>query len=386
MIVSPSESPRRGMTLVDPISVLGGLVVLATLLLPAVGQSREAARRSQCFNNLKQQGLAMHNYEATFKRFPPAMFTTGDTSELTSYRGATTADQLAATDAGFGTTWAVSILPFLDELALWEQVDTRRRLEDQTDFTQTHVESYWCPAAGDPTQTIGTDAKDTLPPGVAYARGSYGINLGGGNAHPIGPGADGDRNGPWGMIELAGKGSRRSLNRGLGTSPQSPENLNSQTLRYRDVLDGTSNTVLIGELRTDARSSTDSRGAWARGMGAVVSAFTRGKPADGMSGIATPNAPTIDRTDPANPKLSIHADCPVFAASHDGEISEQVSAATCDGFGEDAGGGTAIRSHHEGGANTGFADGAARFLSESIDPLTYRAIMTSVGREVVDDF
>ena len=377
------SSSRRGMTLFDPLSVVAGMAVLAAILLPAVQQSREAARRSQCKNNIKQQALGLWNYHDTWLQFPPAMFTRGDTSTIDDYRGPTTDAALQAGDGGFTTTWQVSILPFVDQRPVYNQIDWNRRLVEQPDVTAAMIETYMCPSAGGPTRTIGSDAKDTPPPGAVYARSDYGLNLGGGNANPIGPAGEGSRNGPYGRVSFGDTLPQRRANRGMGMSPQSRTNLNSLALTERDIKDGTSNTILIGELRTDTRDSADSRGAWARGMGAIVSAFTRGKPSDGLAGVAPPNAPTIDRTDPANPKLSIHADCPIFAAAREGELTEQVTAAACAGFGEDAAGGVGIRSQHVGGAQVGLADGTAFYFSEAMDPLTFLAMMTSIGDEDV---
>ena len=383
MSLHPSRPPRprhvrRGLILAEPFIAAAVAVALAAIFVPAVLQSREAARRTECKYNLKSLGLAVANYHDLFGVYPPAMNSVGDTSQWSTYRGATTAAELAATEAGFGTTWTIGLLPYTDDRKLYEQVDFGRRLEDQPDVTRTHLTLLRCPSAGEPTMMIGSEANDTLPPGVAYARGNYGMNLGGGNANPIGPEIGTGRNGPFGQTVL-GVDNRKSLNIGMGTSPQSRANFESLNISARSVIDGTESCILFGELLTDARDSTDSRGAWARGMGAIVSAYTRGKPSDGVAGIATPNASTIDRTDPAAPKLSIHADCPVFAASREGDPVDQITATSCPGFGENDGGGVAMRSRHPGGVNVCMASGKVFFLSEAIDPQVYRAMMTSAG-------
>jgi prepilin-type N-terminal cleavage/methylation domain-containing protein len=71
-------SPKRGFTLIELLVVIAIIAILIALLLPAVQQAREAARRSQCKNNMKQLGLALHNYHDTFLRFPPGMVVAGN--------------------------------------------------------------------------------------------------------------------------------------------------------------------------------------------------------------------------------------------------------------------------------------------------------------------
>ena len=382
---SATDFPRRGVTFVDPISVVAVMTLLGVLLFPAVQQAREDGRQARCKMNLKTIGLSVYNYHDTFSVFPPAVFTAGDTASIEDYQGPTTAAELAASSGGFADTWAVAVLPWLDGREFWHKVDWTVRFEDQPKLTSLPIETFVCPAAGDPTLTIGTEAADTPPPGSVYARSNYGLNLGGGNVNPIGSDTPDAQNGPYAQSDLNGTLETPTANRGMGTSPQSRTQLNSRQFSEGEIFDGMSNTILVGELLTDSQDSADSRGAWARGMGAIVSAYTRGKPADGPGGIATPNAPTIDRTDPAGPKLSIYADCPVFAASREGELVEQISATPCPGFDENAGGGVAIRSRHPGRATAVLGDGRVRTLTESIDSLLFRSIMTSRGKEVIPD-
>jgi len=79
---------RRGFTLIELLVVIAIIAVLIALLLPAVQQARESARRSQCKNNLKQIGIAMHNYHDTFKLFPPGIIHSGNAAG-TGFTGAT---------------------------------------------------------------------------------------------------------------------------------------------------------------------------------------------------------------------------------------------------------------------------------------------------------
>jgi prepilin-type N-terminal cleavage/methylation domain-containing protein/prepilin-type processing-associated H-X9-DG protein len=96
---------RGGFTLIELLVVIAIIAVLIALLLPAVQQAREAARRTQCKNNLKQIGLALHNYEGTFGRLPPGNF---------GGMGTCNDDGLA---------WPFSILPYLDQAPLYNQID-----------------------------------------------------------------------------------------------------------------------------------------------------------------------------------------------------------------------------------------------------------------------
>ena len=103
-----SRTLRRGFTLIELLVVIAIIAVLIALLLPAVQQAREAARRSQCKNNLKQLGLALHNYHDTFGRFPP-----GYTDDGTARLG--------------GWSWQAQILPQLEQGPLFGKFDFRSR-------------------------------------------------------------------------------------------------------------------------------------------------------------------------------------------------------------------------------------------------------------------
>ncbi|MCA8986082.1 MAG: DUF1559 domain-containing protein [Planctomycetaceae bacterium] len=97
---------RRGFTLIELLVVIAIIAILVALLLPAVQQAREAARRSSCKNNLKQIGLALHNYHDTHRVFPPS-----------SIRGR---DTTTGAECGNGFSWGALLLPFLEEAAVYD--------------------------------------------------------------------------------------------------------------------------------------------------------------------------------------------------------------------------------------------------------------------------
>ena len=138
-----SRQRKRGFTLIELLVVIAIIGVLVSLLLPAVQQAREAARRSQCQNNLKQIGLALHNYEGTYKRLPMAI--------ISEFSG-------AYDDDGF--SWTTAILPFMDQAPLYDTIQAGAGVY-RGQFGAT--EKYWV-AAGSPATGAVLPGCDTVLP------------------------------------------------------------------------------------------------------------------------------------------------------------------------------------------------------------------------------
>jgi prepilin-type N-terminal cleavage/methylation domain-containing protein len=117
MPMSRRRSRRIGFTLIELLVVIAIIAILIALLLPAVQQAREAARRTQCRNNLKQVGLALHNYHDVFNRFPPRRYGTTGTHNFTN--GPTNGNRTH--NSGRITMW-VAILPYVDQAPMFNQI------------------------------------------------------------------------------------------------------------------------------------------------------------------------------------------------------------------------------------------------------------------------
>src|SRR5262245_13841144 len=137
---------RAAFTLVELLVVIAIIGVLVSLLLPAVQQARETARRISCTNRLKQIGLALHNYETTHKIFPPAYITANPAADGSAF-GVSYGDEYRNGPSGFA--WGTLLLPFLEQQSLYEQFNFNVACWAPANATaaQAKVTVFLCPSA-----------------------------------------------------------------------------------------------------------------------------------------------------------------------------------------------------------------------------------------------
>jgi prepilin-type N-terminal cleavage/methylation domain-containing protein len=321
---------RRGFTLVELLVVIAIIGILIALLLPAVQAAREAARRTQCRNNLKQIVLGLHNHNDTFGSFP-AGATRPDASngQPTPWWGGnpnrsgdvTRIDRL-------GLNWLCLLLPFVEQSNLHDKFLRNQSMQHSTNRTlaSTVIDGYQCPS------DHRTSTPYTRGGGAPMARGNYGGNLGRQfRGHQA-----------WENFPTNNSTKRGAF--GFGASA-----------RLADFTDGTSNTVAVWEIRVGP-SGNDIRGTWAAGrFGASLVAGC-----DEVGDCHGINDTTWAGDDVRECDSDQQGDMPCWNGG-DWQSSP--------------------RSMHPGGVHAGMGDGSVQFVRENIHWNVHRAINSSSGGE-----
>jgi prepilin-type N-terminal cleavage/methylation domain-containing protein/prepilin-type processing-associated H-X9-DG protein len=325
MLAFSRTTPRRGFTLIELLVVLAIIATLIGLLLPAIQKVRAAAARAACANNLKQLGLAGHNYHGAYGCFP-----------VNRYGGywwyATPPNVLGGWDQDSKSwSWIAAALPQIEQDNLFAKAQVPNVTLRQGGYRQQVVPLLLCPA--DPAPAV-VDEQNEWTKGVLtqVGRTSYFRNLG--SAWSWGRFANGK---PVNVLQFAGDGFTGGGGLSL-TDYVAP-------VRITDVKDGTSNTVLLGEDTYDHATAVgeDKSGYWWVGRPDEGYAWYHG--GDAVRTMAIPlNWPR----QPPNV------------------------------WWENVG----YRSFHAGGANFALIDGSVRFISGGIDLAPYRALATIAGGEV----
>jgi prepilin-type N-terminal cleavage/methylation domain-containing protein/prepilin-type processing-associated H-X9-DG protein len=236
---------RTGFTLVELLVVIAIIGVMAGLLLPAVQAAREAARRMSCSNNLKQLGLALHNYHDTYNQFPPGVLQMNLGAEFSYPR----------------LTWAIHLYPYLEQQAIFERFDfespiSHGRIMDLPQNAGTRD----APAAQVvPSMQCSSDGRGAAIQSSGdgfHARGNYAVFFGNLN-----------------------KGAARTL-----SADHRPAAFGYRPVSIAHILDGTTNTMAFGEMLREAREDGPFRGTYWRDFPGASWVFT----------LNTPNSPVPD--------------------------------------------------------------------------------------------
>jgi prepilin-type N-terminal cleavage/methylation domain-containing protein/prepilin-type processing-associated H-X9-DG protein len=376
---------RRGFTLIELLVVIAIIAVLIALLLPAVQSAREAARRAQCTNNVKQLLLGLHNFESSNTTFPKGV----NEPYLTGLNYNTGSDALGSDfSEPFGPNWAIMILPYIDQAVLYNSSNVlgypgwpgpyavpyvstapsqNLYLMDwcNTTVRGTRLNVFVCPTDpfNDPSNNFFQPSDIALfaGQGVTYpqdkmkgipltnwARGNYGAVQGNTDPdHQIG-----GINDP-------------------GASPKAPSHVGMMGENFgstiASVTDGLSNTAAVAELRAGL-TTADVRGVWAMGLGMAS-----------LAGHAKTYNPTPNNLIGFN----------IIQGCRDGGdemqagpvLGQQVLTAAQQGMGFNCGSGMynsggQSRSMHPGGVTVGFGDGSVRFIKNSISNAIWIAILS----------
>jgi prepilin-type processing-associated H-X9-DG protein/prepilin-type N-terminal cleavage/methylation domain-containing protein len=298
------HGPARAFTLIELLVVIAIIAVLIALLLPAVQAAREAARRTQCVNNLKQIGLALASYESTHRVFPPGYVSAFDAS---------------GTDTGPGWGWATLLLPQMEQTPLFGSINFSLGIEQPGSLTSrlTTVGVYLCPSDSvKPTWTaFSRDALGNPIAALCLVAPSNYVGMFGSSD----PGIDGD-----GVF------------------------FRNSSVGLRDITDGTSQTITIGE-----RSHDLGEASW---VGSVTGAVLFPTDNDGIGYPRAESGPgmilghTGGGRGPGDPSAEVNQ----FYSRHSGRV-----------------------------VNFLFADGHVALLKPTINDKTYRALSTRAGGEVV---
>lgn len=338
-------SPPRGFTLIELLVVVAIIGILIALLLPAVQQARETSRRTSCVNNIRQLGMALQNYESATGKLPAAG-TYGSVEDALYFSYSYWRIDLKS---GTNYSWVVSLLPYIEEQALYDQFDLSVHVtQNDSDPQAYQPPSLLCPsdaAVGRYFELANAEAGRTARFGKAnYAAFS--------NVYHV-------------------------------DSWFYPAALRLYGQELKRILDGTSSTLVFAEIRT-RDDPQDQRGAWALPWsGATLLSFdmhpsNRQSKQSQTADEYLPNKLSLGATQfPNGPNPDVLYACPDL-------VGEQFDRMPCTDqfFGYIS---AAPRSQHTGGVNAAFVDGHVGFLSDEIDEYVMLYLVDPADGKSIDE-
>jgi len=329
-----SATPRRGFTLIELLVVIAIIAILIALLLPAVQAAREAARRSSCKNNMKQIGVALHNYHDTYGGFPPGGLHFNSRGSFQS--GQLRSDSVYSDLNVMGPSGFVMLLPFMEQGNLHDQlIPGPIEVAGNQVVVGTFLDTLACPSDPNAIESNRSQQENGV---VSYAKGSYAFNAWQDN--------DDWLDEPFNATETWKRGPM-----GMGGG-----------LRIADIQsqDGTSNTVAVWEVAADPPGNGHIRGAWALPRGAMVGGCINGDCVGINSFLRRGGNP--DDVDGCDTMTGTVMQC---WPNGDGQHGP--------------------KSWHPGGCHALLCDGSVQFLPETIDTATgisrgnFTAVLNALG-------
>ncbi len=339
---------KRGFTLIELLVVIAIIAILIALLLPAVQQAREAARRTQCKNNLKQLGLALHNYHDTFNTLPIGA--------------------VGSANWGWGMSWYMRILPYIDQAPVYNKITFSGLHHGWTHsaggpegplngavLAQARINAVICPSS---PLAKARDAGEYVITNAQYY-GITGAVNGNGYTNPANK-----------QITCCGCCGGQQ---GNGFFSSSGTFAIAESFGFKDMTDGTSNVMAVGEASNFVYDADPATGG------------TRTRQVNGTHGImmGSPHPVTIDawggggtmdrpfnlntvRFSPNAPVIDNHPNWP--------------------GVGDNYGSNNPLNSAHTGGVQILLNDGSARFLSDNVDMLTLKYLCARNDGKTLGEF
>jgi len=318
------QEQRQGFTLIELLVVIAIIAILIALLVPAVQKVRDAAARAQCQNNMKQIGLALHNYHDTKKTLPP-----GASADKAPWRNGGTAD------ADWGSSWMVHVLSFVEQDAIyrnWQFYGQSgwQNANDNALIKGNPVPIYRCPSSQLP-ETNPYMTTRTGSGGVGSFYTSY-VAIGGSYIDA-------------GVLTF-------------GTNIYSTQGTlyGNSKIKLTDITDGTSNTIVVGEQSNHLRDANNQIILGNNYGGGPVSITSQGP--DGWIQGCVVNVPTSNF---GSPDRVYNVEVVRYRIN---QIGMQNNVGGCH---DNVGNNIPLSSGHTGGCNLLFGDGSVRFWTDSTD-------------------